>query len=70
MFFSKKINSYTVVEATDMFTLIDRVNKNIKDGWVCIGGVQHVQTKTGGNQYNYETINSWVQAMGHKKIML
>jgi len=66
MFFSKKINSYTVVEAKDRFALVDEVNKKLKDNWVCIGGVQRIQTKTGGNQYDYKTIDSWVQAMGHK----
>jgi hypothetical protein len=66
MFFNKKLNSYTVVEAKDRFVLVDKVNERLNDNWVCIGGVQHIQTKTGGNQYDYKTIDSWVQAMGHK----
>jgi hypothetical protein len=43
---------YTVIEARDIYTLITRVNMNIRDRWVPLGGI----AITAKNESKYENV--------------
>ena len=63
MSLKKKVERYTIIRAITAGDLVREVNAHLREGWSCVGGAQHVQTKIGGNQYDYKLINSWLQTM-------
>lgn len=61
--FSKKKIQYTVISERHCWNLSSKVTEHLNDGWVCVGGVSHMRMKTGGNTYDYESLEFFSQAM-------
>jgi len=63
LFRKSRTLEYEIVFGRSQYALIENVQHLIDDGWNPKGGVSHTVTKTGGNQYDYKTIECWAQAM-------